>query len=121
MSPRLTIDFFRAGFLDEILGNASSVTSRTTTLPKPIRDSFFSYFYAALPSSARPSNATEPTTPPTLAQTKSLATLLSHEFAHLLLSHTLESYANTTLLIPYLQKMFSDGEYLTSRFAIALS
>lgn len=97
-----------SGFLDEILGNAPSVTSRIATLPKPSRDSFFSYFYSSLPSTALPSNAAEPTTPPTLAQTKSLATLLSHELAHLLLSHILESYANTTLLIPHLRKMFSD-------------
>lgn len=45
---------------------------------------------------------------PTPAQTKALAVLLSHELAHLVLSHTLESYASTSLLIPQISKLGSD-------------
>lgn len=50
----------------------------------------------------------EPTILPSREQTQALAVLLSHELAHLVLSHTLESYASTSLLIPHLTKLGSD-------------
>lgn len=38
--------------------------------------------------------------------------LLAHELAHLLLSHTLESYTSSSLLIPTLSRLVVDGESL---------
>lgn len=38
-------------------------------------------------------------------QEEALAILLAHELAHLVLSHTIESYASTTLLWPQLEKL----------------
>jgi Zn-dependent protease with chaperone function len=43
------------------------------------------------------------------AQSKQLAVLLAHELSHLVLGHTLEAYANSMLLWPYLQRMVVDG------------
>lgn len=80
------------GFLDEILG----VTAQPAQKAQGLFSSLFSK-----------QQILEPSTPPTLEQTKSLATLLSHELSHLLLSHTLESYGST-LLIPQIQKMCLD-------------
>lgn len=39
------------------------------------------------------------------AQEEALAVLIAHELAHLVLSHTIESYANTALLWPQLEKL----------------
>lgn len=41
----------------------------------------------------------------TSQQEEALAVLLAHELAHLVLSHTIESYANTALLWPQLEKL----------------
>lgn len=41
----------------------------------------------------------------TQEQEEGLAVLLAHELAHLVLSHTIESYANTALLWPQLEKL----------------
>lgn len=41
----------------------------------------------------------------TKEQEEGLAVLLAHELAHLVLSHTIESYANTALLWPQLEKL----------------
>lgn len=43
--------------------------------------------------------------PMTREQEEALAVLVAHELAHLVLSHTLESYANTALLWPQLEKL----------------
>ena len=43
-------------------------------------------------------------------QEQALAVLLSHELAHLALSHTIESYAQSTLLWPQLEKLGWDSE-----------
>lgn len=51
-----------------------------------------------------------PATLPTRDQTNAMAVLLSHELAHLVLSHTLESYASTALLVPHLSKLATDGQ-----------
>ena len=44
-----------------------------------------------------------------------LAVLLAHELAHLVLSHTIESYASTTLLWPQLEKLGWDSKFSTER------
>lgn len=41
---------------------------------------------------------------PTREESNNLSVLLAHELSHLILSHTLESYASTTLLLPALCK-----------------
>lgn len=92
------------GFIDEILGYSSP------SVPEAIRQSQ-GIFGNILPS-RKPGPVdltTAPTVLPTAQQTKSLAVLLSHELAHLVLSHTLESYASTSLLIPQFSKLGSDG------------
>lgn len=43
---------------------------------------------------------------------QALAVLLAHELAHLVLSHTIESYATTALLWPQLEKLGWDSEFL---------
>lgn len=92
MRAILIYSLVRVGFLDEILGSASQPAQKAQGL--------FSSLFSKQQS-------LEPITPPTFDQTKSLATLLSHELSHLLLSHTLESYGST-LLIPQLQRMCLD-------------
>ncbi|KAK4701346.1 hypothetical protein P7C70_g4889, partial [Phenoliferia sp. Uapishka_3] len=94
-----------SGFIDEILGySSSSVPDHLAMSTAP------GIFGSFLPSrkATEPNLTTTPTTLPTALQTKSLAVLLSHELAHLVLSHTLESYASTSLLIPQLSKLGSD-------------
>ncbi|GAA5857879.1 hypothetical protein JCM1840_000949 [Sporobolomyces johnsonii] len=103
------------GFLHEILGSSSSMpsVSASASAPSPPPSRLSSLFSRASPS-ANPA-PTDPIAanlvPPVLPsqeQTKSLAVLLSHELAHLCLSHTLESYASTSLLVPHLSRLTSD-------------
>jgi hypothetical protein len=47
---------------------------------------------------------------------EALAVLLSHELAHLVLSHTIESYANTALLWPQLEKLGWDSKLPFTRY-----
>ncbi|BGP48638.1 hypothetical protein JCM10450v2_004514 [Rhodotorula kratochvilovae] len=86
--PRRGVIVVYTGFLDEILGRSPSLSP--TTAPNPLQ-----------------ANLTPPTLP-TAAQTRALAVLLSHELAHLALSHTLESYASSSLLVPHLARLTSD-------------
>lgn len=51
---------------------------------------------------------------PNKAQEEALAVLLAHELAHLVLSHTIESYASTNLLYPQLEKLGWDREFCPS-------
>ncbi|KAL8281147.1 hypothetical protein RQP46_006505 [Phenoliferia psychrophenolica] len=91
-----------SGFLDQILGYSTPSIPAATASP--------GIFSNILPS-RKPGPIDLTTTPsvlPSSDQTKSLAVLLSHELAHLVLSHTLESYASTSLLIPQLSKLGSD-------------
>jgi HEXXH motif-containing protein len=46
----------------------------------------------------------------TKEQEEALAVLLAHELAHLVLSHTIESYASTNLLWPQLEKLGWDSK-----------
>lgn len=103
------------GFINEILGDSAPPMTPPLTPPDSPRSSptIFSSFLGRQSSApAAPSPVyLEPTVLPTREQTQSLAVLLSHELAHLVLSHTLESYASTSLLIPHLSKLGSDGEW----------
>ncbi|GAA5969907.1 hypothetical protein JCM21900_004189 [Sporobolomyces salmonicolor] len=104
------------GFLDEILGSSSSppsVASASAPSPPPSRlSSLFSRVSPTPSSNPGPSDPIAanlvPPALPSQEQTKSLAVLLSHELAHLCLSHTLESYASTSLLVPHLSRLTSD-------------
>ncbi|GAA5897964.1 hypothetical protein JCM8208_003204 [Rhodotorula glutinis] len=101
--PRRGVIVVYTGFLDEILGRPASSASSSSTSA------------SAGGSSSSASTAADPlrdhlapTTLPTDAQTRQLAVLLAHELAHLALSHTLESYASSSLLVPHLARLTSD-------------
>ncbi|GAA5925671.1 uncharacterized protein JCM15063_005086 [Sporobolomyces koalae] len=104
------------GFLKQVLGETASPSQAPPTTSRPSSGRLASFF--SLPTTAAtPATTTEPdpiasyfapTTLPTQEQCKSLAVLLSHEAAHLILSHTLESYASTNLLMPHLSRLASD-------------
>lgn len=100
-----SLTHFLVGFIDEILGNGPIAPP-----PSPVPASAFSSSSTSYLLDSTPPSTAEVL--PTPEQTKALAVLLSHELAHLVLSHTLESYASTALLIPHLSKMFSDGTSL---------
>lgn len=78
--------------------------------------SWLRYFGSLLPTASlgrRDHMQSEPSAQSKLVskqQEDALAVLLAHELAHLVLSHTIESYANTTLLWPQLEKLGWDGE-----------
>lgn len=67
------------------------------------------FFGSIVPTSATPvpmlNNASQVVVPVSKEQEEALAVLLAHELAHLVLSHTIESYASTTLLWPQLEKL----------------
>ncbi|GAA5967751.1 hypothetical protein JCM11641_005755 [Rhodosporidiobolus odoratus] len=104
------------GFIDEILSSSpSSVSLPPTPPPSPPQNpsSLFSRSSSPSHSKSAPSpNSIEvnlvPPVLPTQAQTKALAVLLSHELAHLVLDHTLESHASSGLLVPHLARLGSD-------------
>lgn len=111
------------GFLKEVLGDASQPNyspsaSLSSSTPHPSRlASFFSRpstASKALPQPDPIASYLTPTTLPTQEQCKSLAVLLSHEVSHLILSHTLESYASMNLLVPHLSRLASDGPFRSS-------
>lgn len=101
------------GFINDILGDSAPISAPPTPPASPTTpsSSMFTNFLgrSSTYSTPTPLPNLEPTVLPTREQTQSLAVLLSHELAHLVLSHTLESYASTSLLIPHLSKLGSDG------------
>ncbi|GAA5947959.1 hypothetical protein JCM3765_007046 [Sporobolomyces pararoseus] len=104
------------GFLKEVLGDTAqpnhSVSTSPSSTPHSSRlASFFSRPSAASQTLPQPdpiASYLTPITLPTQEQCKSLAVLLSHEASHLILSHTLESYASMNLLVPHLSRLASD-------------
>jgi len=65
-----------------------------------------SFFGSLLSPAPIQDNRSRPATAPmTHEQEEALAVLVAHELAHLVLSHTIESYANTALLWPQLEKL----------------
>ncbi|GAA5983301.1 hypothetical protein JCM10908_000231 [Rhodotorula pacifica] len=114
-APKRGVVVVYTGFLREILGHDFAVNATAAPMPEsqPARRSLLSGFKK--PVTPAPPPAQDPIAahlvPPTLptdAQTKALAVLLSHELAHLALSHTLESYASTSLLLPHLARLTTD-------------
>ena len=87
------------GFLDEILGEKSTAPNINPSQ----KSSLFNIFSPSL-RSTRPTPLESLKNPPlglpTLEESRNLSVLLSHELSHLILSHTLESYASTSLLRP---------------------
>ncbi|GAA5863230.1 hypothetical protein JCM3774_000822 [Rhodotorula dairenensis] len=99
------------GFLREILGHDDATGAPPLRGPPTRRSSILGGFRSKPPAPALPDPIAANLVPPTLptdAQTKALAVLLSHELAHLALSHTLESYASTSLLLPHLARLTTD-------------
>lgn len=105
--PRRGCIVVYTGFLDEILGRSTASSSST---PSPSSSTSAHGPSSSTGGTADPLRAhLAPTTLPTDAQTRQLAVLLAHELAHLALSHTLESYASSSLLVPHLARLTSDG------------
>ncbi|BGP25053.1 metalloendopeptidase [Rhodotorula toruloides] len=114
VEPRRGVIVVYTGFIDEILGRGSTdVPVLSTPVPPAAKRLLFDFSRPASapaqPASFDPVAANlVPKVLPTDAQTKALAVLLSHELAHLALSHTLESYASTNLLVPHLARLTTD-------------
>ncbi|GJN90879.1 hypothetical protein Rhopal_003893-T1 [Rhodotorula paludigena] len=116
--PRRGVIVVYTGFLNEILGrNGVAMDELPTPPPTPPKPSRSLFGLSSTSSSHAPTAAPlpdpiaanlVPRALPTDAQTRALAVLLSHELAHLALSHTLESYASTTLLVPHISRLTSD-------------
>lgn len=105
------------GFLKQVLGHTDqpqpqSLSTSPSSEPHTNRlASLFSRPTAVTHSLPDPDPIAaylSPVTLPTQDQCKSLAVLLSHEASHLILSHTLESYASMNLLVPHLSRLASD-------------
>ncbi|KAM0791585.1 hypothetical protein ACM66B_006029 [Microbotryomycetes sp. NB124-2] len=105
------------GFIQEVLGEAhqraEAAFAKTRSQPTTQSRSLLGFFSGpetkqttALPDAI--ADKLMPAVMPDFEQTQRLAVLLSHELAHLVLSHTLESYASTSLLFPHLSKLFGD-------------
>ncbi|KAJ6619774.1 hypothetical protein B0H10DRAFT_2024923 [Mycena sp. CBHHK59/15] len=91
-----------SGFLDDILSRAPP--EEPASPPEP-QVSWWSNLLGGIFSSSPPP-ATHPV--PTASQTAELAILLSHELAHLVLSHHLETLSSATIIIPGVMSIVSD-------------
>ncbi|KAF8340565.1 uncharacterized protein EI90DRAFT_2083358 [Cantharellus anzutake] len=92
-----------SGFLDEVLQQSRSghlIPSPQGNPPFLLR--LFGLSTPPSPTISRPSGE------PTPEQTASLATLLSHELAHLLLSHHLETLSSGTIFVPTITSIVLD-------------
>lgn len=107
------------GLLDLVLSQDGRATPSSSAHPSPLlitpssppRRSLLSLFFGgSSPSSPpSPSTASSPSRPcPTDTQTLHLATILSHELAHLLLSHHLESLSHTSVVLPSMVNLGGD-------------
>ncbi|KAJ6513232.1 hypothetical protein C8R45DRAFT_1207110 [Mycena sanguinolenta] len=95
-----------SGFLDEILARAPCEWDKPSPAPAITESSsWWSSLVGGIFSPIPP----PPTHPvPTPSQTAELAILLSHELAHLVLSHHLETLSSATIIIPGVMSMVSD-------------
>ncbi|KAJ7756456.1 hypothetical protein DFH07DRAFT_820639 [Mycena maculata] len=92
-----------SGFLDEILARAppeDEIIPSTPQRQSSLLSSLVGGIFSAPPPPTRPV--------PTPSQTADLAILLSHELAHLVLSHHLETLSSATIIIPGVMSMLSD-------------
>src|SRR5258708_24290376 len=92
-----------SGFLDEVLQQPNS---NDPAKPSSGGTSFLSSLFGR--SSSSHSTSSLSNTEPTPEQTARLATLLSHELAHLLLSHHLETLSSGTILVPTVTSIILD-------------
>ncbi|KAJ7066984.1 hypothetical protein C8F01DRAFT_980229 [Mycena amicta] len=90
-----------SGFLDEILARAPPENEVVRPSP-PQQTSLLSSLFGGVspPPSPHPR--------PTESQTAELAILLSHELAHLVLSHHLETLSSATIIIPGVMSIVAD-------------
>jgi len=102
-----------SGFLDRVLAKYSSgpipappEATISQTESTPLLSGFFGGLLSRQSASPAPSLPTTYT--PTQAQTDELAILLSHELAHLVLSHHLETLSSATVVVPGALSMLSD-------------
>ncbi|KAF8206405.1 peptidase M48 [Mycena galopus ATCC 62051] len=94
-----------SGFLDEILARAPCEYDEKPAASPELQSSWLSGLVGGIfnPSPLPPSHPV-----PTPSQTAELAILLSHELAHLVLSHHLETLSSATIIIPGVMSMVSD-------------
>ncbi|SCZ88692.1 BZ3500_MvSof-1268-A1-R1_Chr2-1g04575 [Microbotryum saponariae] len=104
-SDRRGVIVVYAGFIDQILGSNAPSQEQQPPAPAP-RSSLSSYFTSKSPEPTLPNLV--PTTLPTREQTQAMAVLLSHELSHLLLSHSMELQASTSLLLKHVSKLAVD-------------
>ncbi|KDQ59228.1 hypothetical protein JAAARDRAFT_154529 [Jaapia argillacea MUCL 33604] len=95
-----------SGFLEEVLSSAGLQDSVESSLsPSPQNASWWRFILGIFsPASAPPASPPRPTPD----QTAELAVLLSHELAHLVLSHHLETLSSATIVIPGILSMVAD-------------
>ena len=92
-----------SGFLDDVLSRSNPEGPEKPTVQK--ETGFWSSLFGGLfPSSPAPPLQYNPTQ----EQTDQLAILLSHELAHLVLSHHLETLSSVKVLVPGTLSMFTD-------------
>lgn len=92
-----------SGILDDILAKAPQNGPETLEVEQP--RSWLSSLFGGLPSNPE-STAYHPI--PTPDQTSELAILLSHELAHLILAHHLESLSSSTVIVPGVISIMTD-------------
>ncbi|KAJ7639875.1 hypothetical protein DFH06DRAFT_1053620 [Mycena polygramma] len=95
-----------SGFLDEILARAPPENEEVIVTSAEPDSSWWSGLVGGILGSTAPPPSSHPV--PTASQTAELAILLSHELAHLVLSHHLETLSSATIIIPGVLSMVSD-------------
>lgn len=93
-----------SGFLNEILSRIHPEETKVSVPPPPASSLWSSIFGGMFGSPSRQQDHLAPTP----SQTADLAILLSHELAHLILSHHLETLSSATVIIPGVLSMISD-------------
>lgn len=94
------------GFLDEIMQNSSSSSSphSSSQIVTPPPKSLLSLLFGSLSLTSQRLHEYRPTD----KETSELAVLLSHELAHLILAHHLESLSATSILLPSITSILTD-------------
>ncbi|EGN99226.1 hypothetical protein SERLA73DRAFT_182115 [Serpula lacrymans var. lacrymans S7.3] len=91
-----------SGFLDQVLSKTTPSEQMNPSLSE--ETSWWKYLFGGF--SISPPDPPHPV--PTAEQTSELAILLSHELAHLILSHHLETLSSGTIMVPAMMSMVAD-------------
>lgn len=93
-----------SGFLDDILSKGTEPANGAVPT-EPEETSWWSHIFGSF-TNLTPSTPSHPT--PTPEQTSELAILLSHELAHLILAHHLETLSSDAVIFPSVISMLTD-------------